>query len=457
LPICARGWARDCTVDFAGEPPPRRGEFHDNARGPPHRVPGAGLGRAPQRLVLKPPPDALRPTLRSVDRMDGDPRMGIGLWTLRPAVALRFTGRTPPYTPRMGSGSSNKRATPAKAFAPNWLPEFCSAPTLFAVMVVAELVALVVVLAPETHFRPWLPRLGVISVYVQWLALLNAVVLCSLRRPLQRLRVRTGFVVAWIASVAVTALASAVVCQMDQALGLGLSVPIGLGAYFVFANAAIAALIAAALLRYFFVLEQWRERVRVASKAQVDALQARIRPHFLFNSMNTIASLIRTRPHEAEQTVENLSDLFRAALGADDRHGTLGDELDLIQRYLDIERLRLGARLHVDFELADDLPRDMPLPRLLLQPLVENAVYHGVQPCANGGTLTFRARRVDGGVEIVVGNPRPADAPAPRNGVALANVRARIEYHFGTRAELRAQPAPANYTVRVRLPEAMIR
>ncbi|MEO7062144.1 MAG: hypothetical protein ABI082_00020, partial [Dokdonella sp.] len=111
------------------------------------------------------------------------------------------------------------------ATTPNWLPQFCSAPTLFAVTIVAELVALVIVLAPEPHLRPWLPRLGVISVYVQWLALLNTVVLCSLRRPLQGLDVRTGFIIAWCASLLVTALASAVVCEMDQALGLELSVP----------------------------------------------------------------------------------------------------------------------------------------------------------------------------------------------------------------------------------------
>ncbi|MEP7097507.1 MAG: histidine kinase, partial [Dokdonella sp.] len=197
------------------------------------------------------------------------------------------------------------------ATTPNWLPQFCSAPTLFAVTIVAELVALVIVLAPEPHLRPWLPRLGVISVYVQWLALLNTVVLCSLRRPLQGLDVRTGFIIAWCASLLVTALASAVVCEMDQALGLELSVPVGSSLRFVIGNTAICALIAAALLRYLFVLELWRERVQAASKAQVDALQARIRPHFLFNSMNTIASLIRTRPVEAERTVEDLADLFR--------------------------------------------------------------------------------------------------------------------------------------------------
>lgn len=336
--------------------------------------------------------------------------------------------------------------------APNWLPQFCSAPTLFAVMIVAELVALVVVLAPEPSLRPWLPRLGVVSVYVQWLALLNAVVLCSLRRTLEGASARRGFVVAWSASVLVTALASAVVCRMDQALGLALSVPPGSSLRFVFANAAICALIAAALLRYLFVLERWRERVRAASKAQVDALQARIRPHFLFNSMNTIASLIRTHPAEAERTVENLADLFRAALGADEGPGTLGEELDLVERYLHIERLRLGERLRVELDIAD-LPRDLSVPRLLLQPLIENAVYHGIQPRADGGTLSVSGRRLADAVEIVVRNPLPPDAPPPRNGVALANIRARIEYHFGARGELRVEPGPELYTVTLRLPE----
>lgn len=349
------------------------------------------------------------------------------------------------------------RTASASTSAHNWLPQFCSAPTLFAVMVVAELVALVIVLAPEPQLRPWLPRLGVASVYVQWLALLNAVVLCSLRRPLQNCAVRTGFLIAWVVSVLVTALAAAVICQMDQALRLGLSVPVGESARFVMSNAAIAALISAALLRYLFVLEQWREGVQAASKAQVDALQARIRPHFLFNSMNTIASLIRTRPAEAERTVEDLADLFRAALGAEGAHGTLGDELDLIERYLHIERLRLGERLQLDIDMAADLPRDLPMPRLLLQPLVENAVYHGIQPRADGGTLSLRGRRSDGGVEIVITNPLPGDASTRRNGVALPNVRARIAYHFGAHGSLRVEPGPDTYTVAVHLPEGMVR
>jgi two-component system sensor histidine kinase AlgZ len=334
-----------------------------------------------------------------------------------------------------------------------WLPEFCSLPTLFAVMIVAELVALVVVLAPDPAERPWLARLGVASVYVQFLALLNAVALCSLRPQLERLPVRAGFIVAWLVSITITVLGSAAVWQTDQALGLGLTSPAGQGLRFIGGNAFIAALISAALLRYLYVLELWQERVEAASKAQVDALQARIRPHFLFNSMNTIASLIRTRPAEAEQTVEDLADLFRAALGSGEGMGTLGEELDLMEHYLRIEKLRLGDRLKVAVDAAG-LPRDMPLPRLLLQPLVENAIYHGVQPRADGGTVSVTGRHLPGRVEITIRNPVPPDAVPKRNGHALAYFRARIEYHFGQRGELVVQPGGGDYVLTVRLPDA---
>ena len=332
------------------------------------------------------------------------------------------------------------------------MPTFCSTPTLFVLMIIGELVALVIVLAPQDSPREWLPRLATTSVYVQWLVLLDAVVLCSLREPLQRLLTAIGFVVAWSMAVVTTTLASWVVCRIDQSLALNLTVPVSETARSVFANAAISALIAAATLRYLFVLEQWRERVQAAAKAQVEALQARIRPHFLFNSMNTIAGLIRSRPEAAERTVEDLAELFRAALGPDSRPATLGEELDLIDRYLDIERLRLGERLRVELDVGA-LPRDLPLPRLLLQPLVENAIYHGIQPLPAGGTLSIRGERHAGMVDIVFTNPLPTGASASRNGIALANVRARIGYHFGSRAELRVEPQADCFVVRVRLPE----
>ncbi len=342
--------------------------------------------------------------------------------------------------------------TPEPAPSATWMPTFCSAPTLFVLMIVGELVALVIVLAPQENPREWLPRLGTTTVYVQWLVLLNAVMLCSLRTVLQRLFTIAGFLLAWSAAVLVTALASWVVCRIDQSLGAEFSVPASETGRFVFANAAICALIAAAVLRYLFVFEQWRERMHAANKARFEALQARIRPHFLFNSMNTIASLIRSRPADAERTVEDLAELFRAALGPDDAPGTLGEELDLIERYLAIEHLRLGERLQLDIDVAD-LPRELPLPRLLLQPLVENAIYHGIQPRAEGGTLSIHGRRDGGGVEIEFANPLPTGTSLRGNGIALANVRARIGYHFGTHGELRMGPQADRFVVRARRPE----
>jgi two-component system sensor histidine kinase AlgZ len=271
-----------------------------------------------------------------------------------------------------------------------------------------------------------------------------------LRPQLRKLTPWFGIAAAYALMLTVTVLGSALVFELDHQLDLGLTLPTQFESRFIWRSAALCALIAAALLRYFFVLQQWRARVRAEAKARFDALQARIRPHFLFNSMNTIASLIRVRPAEAENAVENLSDLFRAALGHE-AHSTLGEELDLVRRYLDIEKLRLGERLRVDLRV-DDLPADMPLPSLLLQPLVENAVYHGVQQMPEGGVVSIHGRSEDKSVTIEIRNPCPQTRVAKRHGMALENTRARIEYHFGARGKLHVESAADTFTCIVQLP-----
>ncbi|MBS0591146.1 MAG: sensor histidine kinase [Proteobacteria bacterium] len=343
---------------------------------------------------------------------------------------------------------------PAPAGAP-WLPDFCSLPVLLSAMLVVELLVVAVLLAPSDETRPLLPRLGTATVFAQWLTLLCIVCLCMLRATFSRLPSWASVAAAHAILVAAVAAGSAVVFSIDQQLGLGLTLPAALGARFVLRNALLAALVGAALLRYFYVIEQWRARVRAETQARLDGLQARIRPHFLFNSMNTIASLIRAQPLAAEHAVMDLSDLFRAALGANNKPSTLAAELELAQRYLAIERLRLGERLQVDFDLAADLPRDLPVPALLLQPLVENAIHHGIQPLAEGGTVRVHAQREEsGGALIRIANPRPVDsARVPsRNGVALANTRMRIEYHFGRRGALDVREGEHDFEVILRLP-----
>lgn len=336
---------------------------------------------------------------------------------------------------------------------PRWLPDFCSLPVLFALMVVAELLVLVAEIAPSDETRPLLPRLATVSVFAQWLALVCAVCLCKLRPQLEKISPWLGVLAAYALMLAVTVVGSALVFTIDQQLNLHLTLPAQFQGRFVWRSAALCALIGAALLRYFYVLEQWRARVRAEAKARFEALQARIRPHFLFNSMNTIASLIRSRPAEAERAVEDLSDLFRAALGNDAALSTLGAELDLVRRYLDIEKLRLGDRLRVEMDVAA-LPAALPVPSLLLQPLVENAIYHGIQQLPDGGTVALRGRVEGNAAVLEIANPRPSD-PLPgaqRHGMALANTRARIEYHFGARGTLVVSDASGRFDCVLTLP-----
>jgi two-component system sensor histidine kinase AlgZ len=184
----------------------------------------------------------------------------------------------------------------------------------------------------------------------------------------------------------------------------------------------------------------------------VEALQARIRPHFLFNSMNTVAALVRLDPAAAERTIEDLSELFRAALGQHgSRDGTLGEELTLVDRYLAIEQLRLGERLRVRRDL-DSLPRDVPLPRLLLQPLVENAVRHGIQPLREGGEVILSGRRKGDVLVVVIDNPLPSSPASAGHGHGLDNVRQRIAHHYGARGKVTAGPEGDRFVVRLQLP-----
>lgn len=328
------------------------------------------------------------------------------------------------------------------------LPDFCGLPVLFAMLVLAAIVVVVALLAPGTALD--INDFALATLLAVWLALLSGVCLCKLRPWLERLAVIPAYTVVWLLIVMVVALASTVVVWLDHRLGMALTPTNALR--FVAGNVAIAAMIGAALLRYFHVLAQHQERLQAVAQAQVQALQARIRPHFLFNSMNTVAALVRVDPDAAEVTIENLSQLFRAALGADDRPGTLGEELQLVECYLAIEQLRLGERLRVEMDVAG-APLDLPLPRLLLQPLLENAVHHGIHGRREGGVVRLTVRKVPGEVRIVIDNPLPDGPSHAGQGHALDNVRRRIGFHFGTRGGLETQVTEGRYRVVVRVPD----
>jgi two-component system sensor histidine kinase AlgZ len=333
-----------------------------------------------------------------------------------------------------------------------WVPDFCRLPTLFAVVVGAELVVLILAFAPLTREGASAYAFGAASLFAQWSALTSTVLLCKLRGALSRLAPMPGTLLAWFVPVAVTALGAWLLYEIDQGLhllGARITDPLG----FVVRCAALAGLIGAVALRYAWVQEQWRQQIGAHAKAESEALQARIRPHFLFNSMNTIASLVRSDPPQAERAVEDLSDLFRAALGAGEGDSTLAEEVELVERFLAIETLRLGDRLRVGWQREEPLPWDLKLPRLVLQPLVENAVIHGVAQLADGGEIAIGLRARDGSLHVSVGNPCPTGMdPTTGNSHAQQNILHRLRYRFGKAAGMATRHDAGYYACELTLP-----
>lgn len=347
----------------------------------------------------------------------------------------------------MPAPPSDTTAAPRPPSAP--LPDFCSLPVLFALLVVGALTVTLMWLAPggSGNLRDYC----IAVLFTSWLSVLLTVALCKLRAGMQRLSGLLPYAAVWLLLVMTVGLSAAVLGWIDHNLAIGITPSPTI--HFVRDSVLATGLLGAGLLRYFFVVAQWQTRMAAEARAQVAALQARIRPHFLFNSMNAVAALIRVDPDAAERTVENLAELFRAALGSDPESiGTLGEEWTLVDRYLDIESLRLGDRLRVERDI--DVPAELPMPRLLLQPLVENAIRHGVQPSRRGGTIRLGGRRVPGGVEIVVDNPVTDGTPTPGTGHGLRNVRERIRFHYGERASVRVETLTDRFVVTIFLPES---
>jgi two-component system sensor histidine kinase AlgZ len=218
-------------------------------------------------------------------------------------------------------------------------------------------------------------------------------------------------------------------------------------------NLAICTIAGGLALRYFYVAHQWRRNVEAEAQSRVRALQARIRPHFLFNSMNTIASLTRTNPRAAEQAIADLSDLFRASLRENRERIPLASEIEIARAYERVERLRLGDRLQVDWQI-DSLPMDASVPALILQPLLENAVYHGIEPLEKGGTIRVTGKREGPMVVLTIDNPVASKIVARRAGhrIGLDNVRQRLELMFHGDAQVEVFEAPERFVVTLRFP-----
>lgn len=356
----------------------------------------------------------------------------------------------------------------------SFLPDLCRPTAVLGLVLGAALVAFILALAGGSG-------LGDVAFWVQlagsawlllWIVLGSAALLCLLRRsrvPTRGVRLET--LAALAVMMGVTALASLAAgalgwrglagsLALNERSG-GWAAPEGDLAMFVLRNVLLALLLGGLGLRYAYVTHQWRLQVEAESEARLAALQARIRPHFLFNSLNTVAALAPTDGERAAAMVEDLADLFRASLAARPAGTTLEQELETARAYLRLEQARLGARLNVEWQLADLAP-STPMPALMLQPLLENAVYHGIERLPTGGTITVRGGHRQDHAWLAVENPLPlatASMPrlAPGHQEALANIRERLALLFGAAGQLEIAADAARFTARLSWPASETR
>ncbi|MGI9308005.1 MAG: sensor histidine kinase [Gammaproteobacteria bacterium] len=342
-----------------------------------------------------------------------------------------------------------------------YLPDFGAAKAVFALVLISQLVAVVLSLASDPLAENYFVELARISVLTLWMTL-TAACLLTLARPVLA---RQSTVLASSYSLGLVLVSTALVSEAIYWLGNYYETTRLLAASplfpqnhweFLYRNLFIGMLLGVAVLRYFYVLHQWRCNVEREAESRITALQARIRPHFLFNSMNTIASLTRTDPVAAEQAVEDLADLFRASLSNPGESTSLEQELEVARVYQRMEEQRLGDRLAVDWQL-DDVPLNTPVPGLTIQPLLENAIYHGIEPLTDGGVITITGSASKDKLTIEVSNPlAPEDQRPESRGhqIALENIRQRLELAYGERARMQIRQLADRFSVEIDFPLA---
>lgn len=342
--------------------------------------------------------------------------------------------------------SSLKRGSSDKFYRSAFIPDLCALNSVLMLLISAQFLALVVTLIASAPILMDWELLGFVSLFVHFIILSSAAVLCQLRVRLSALTTKQQAAFCF-ALILITILAFSVFWLWFLPAEL-----VGDGYLFVLRSLLVGSLITGMALRYFYIQHLGRAQKQAELQARIEALQARIRPHFLFNSMNSIASLIDFDPQKAEAAVLDLSALFRATLNTSANFVSLKEELSLCQRYLNIEALRLGNRLSVEWIVSEEVKLTL-IPPLTIQPLIENAIYHGIQPSTQGGEVKLEAYLRDASVYVLVSNP-VAECGSTHTGsqTALENIQARLKALFNEEAVLKTSQLNGVFTCMLRFP-----
>jgi len=337
----------------------------------------------------------------------------------------------------------------------HFLPNFCRGRAFFGIVLIAELLAIVITLIARRISENLFQDLLLISLFVQWIALASAAALCGARRFLNTLPPRRAFGFAYLLLLAVVLAVSEASVWVLWLTGAVSSPRPDWYAYFHIQNFTVAAILNALALRYFLARHQLQQRTLSEARARLDAARARLRPHFLFNTMNIITSLIRSAPDKAETAVVDMADLFRSMINESENLVPVNHEIAFAQKYLDIEALRFDTRLQVEWGIGK-FPRRAVMPVLTLQPLLENAIQHGIEPSPTGGTIGIRLWEDGETLHISVTNPLPRtkskSAVTAGSERMLDNLRLRLASHYGEAAQLDIQEDRDRFTATVSFP-----
>jgi len=327
------------------------------------------------------------------------------------------------------------------------LPEFCRSGTVLRIIILAQALAILLALVPGVTAEFW-SRLGLISLFVHWVTLPLLTLLCVFQRYWRQF---SPPALAWLfllLLLLISVLVGTLAHQFLQSSGWP-----GAGDYHAFLLQVLlmSLLVGVIGIQLGTLYVQQRLRLDAQARAELDALQARIRPHFLFNSLNTAAELTHSQPDLAEQALLDLASLFRAALHSDTAV-SLEEDLLLARRYLALEQLRLQQRLQLEWQVPESVPA-LKIPCLTLQPLLENAVRHGIETRSEPGLIRLELTVGETAVSLQIENPRGQSRPhSGGNGIALGNIRRRLELMYGDKARLAVVMNADSYGLKLTLP-----
>jgi two-component system sensor histidine kinase AlgZ len=325
----------------------------------------------------------------------------------------------------------------------NVLPNFRSLGVVLRIVLLVNATAILLAVAEASSWLDTLQRILDISTLVQPALLISLLLLFALSPVLSRLPY-------WYGSISVLLLeiiASLIIFYLEMPLN---ETPVESLTYSICRNMMLTIASTVTLLAYF--------RIRMTAlspaihEARLQALQARIRPHFLFNTINAVLGIVRSDPKRAESALEDMSDLFRMAMEQSSDLVPVLNEIELARQYLALEQLRLGERLEVTWHI-ENLPSDALIPPLILQPLLENAVYHGIEPLMGGGNIEIRVYQSKNELHLEMSNPRQEHGRSKLgNKIALANIRERLDLQFDIEARYTVNVGKNTYHVHIVLP-----